>query len=338
MPRSRLSLTVVSVHERAGLLEVLLDLRVLVLDLERDLVAAVADAGLEAARAGRAHGAGEDDRHLVGPGEPELVAGHALEPVAAGLGTVEDARVGELEPAQRQPVAVAAAPVGVCERRRRQPLPATAERPDPARAQPGADRGERVGVSGRAKAVVERRKRAAPLVRLPLRPLVPVEAEPERVGPIAAALPERRPPLALLDREVAVVGQRRPTRELEMGRPGRAAAAPAGPDPRPLLHDADHQATETALTSGRLQARTRDPLPRLAAPETNDRDRVSPGEALDRSDRTAADLTKQHRRGNDRAAVEHEAHKQPLAQQPRHTRPQLDPVDRAHPKRHTVAQ
>ena len=45
---------------------------------------------------------------MVGAAERELVEEHALEPGPAGGGAVEDARVGELELAQRERVAVAA--------------------------------------------------------------------------------------------------------------------------------------------------------------------------------------------------------------------------------------
>ncbi len=80
--------------EGAALLQVLLDLRVLVVHLEADLVAAVEDARAEAAGRGGDHRAGEDDGDLVGPPERQLVADRALEPLPTRLRTVEDARVG----------------------------------------------------------------------------------------------------------------------------------------------------------------------------------------------------------------------------------------------------
>ena len=48
---------------------------------------------------------------MVGPAERELVTDCLLEPVAACLGPVEDARVGQLELTEGELVAVAAAAV-----------------------------------------------------------------------------------------------------------------------------------------------------------------------------------------------------------------------------------
>lgn len=230
------------------------------MDLQAHLVAAVEDARPEAARRAGDHLAGEDDGDVVGAAERELVAEYALEPFPAGLGTVEDARVGELELAERDLVAVAALAVLVGEGTRERTLTAAEEGPDVAGLQAGADRRQRLGVGAGAEAVVERLKGKAGLGRLALRPLVPVQAEPDRIGGVAAALPERRAPLAVVDIEVVVVGQGRLAAELEVGMGVRAALAPAPPDACALLGDADQDAAEAPLALGSLEVRTGDLL------------------------------------------------------------------------------
>ena len=199
------------------------------MDLQAHLVAAVEDARPEAARRAGDHLAGKDDGDVVGAAERELVAEYALEPFPAGLGTVEDARVGELELAERDLVAVAALAVLVGEGTRERTLTAAEEGPDVAGLQAGADRRQRLGVGAGAEAVVERLKGKAGLGGLALRPLVPVQAEPDRIGGVAAALPERRAPLAVVVIEVVVVGQGRLAAELGSGdgRPSRPCASPA---------------------------------------------------------------------------------------------------------------
>jgi hypothetical protein len=155
--------------ERAALLRVLLDLGVLVVHLEADLVAAADHARPEAAGGGRDHFPGEDDGDVVRTAERELVAKHALEPGPGGCGWGEDARVGELELAQRELVAVAASEILLPERRGQQRLPATEEGPDVTSREPGADRGQRISISAGAEAVVELREGDPGLLGLALR-------------------------------------------------------------------------------------------------------------------------------------------------------------------------
>jgi hypothetical protein len=69
-----------------ALLQVLLDLRVLVVHLQADLVAAADHARPETPRGGGDHLAGKDDGDVVGTAEDELIGEHALEPGTAAAG------------------------------------------------------------------------------------------------------------------------------------------------------------------------------------------------------------------------------------------------------------
>src|SRR5207244_9676882 len=139
-----------------ALLEVLLDLRVLVVDGERDLDAARDDLRPEAAGGRLRDLAREDERDPVGAAERQLVAQRLLEPGPAGLGTVEDTRVGELELAEGEVVAVAAAAIVGCQRLGQPLLPAAEEAPELIRTEPVAERLQRRRVGADAKARVER--------------------------------------------------------------------------------------------------------------------------------------------------------------------------------------
>jgi len=125
--------------EGAAFLQVLLDLRGFVVDLEPGRVVAVEDPGVEATGGGGDDPAGEDDGDALGPAEGELVAERLLEPQPARLRAVEDARVGELELAEGQLVAVAALAVLGGEGRGQDPLPAAEEGPHVAGRQARAD-------------------------------------------------------------------------------------------------------------------------------------------------------------------------------------------------------
>jgi hypothetical protein len=118
----------------------------------------------------------------------------------------------------------------------------------------------------------------------------------------------------------------------------RAALPPAGPDAGSLLGDADQDDAEAALPLGLLEVRPGDLLLRLAPPEADDRDLVAGSEALDRAHVTRTDLAQKRRRRDREAAIEQEADQEPLAHQLRHIRLQKETIDRAHLKRHPVAQ
>jgi hypothetical protein len=96
--------------------EVLLDLGAAVVDLQRRLDAGGDHAGVEAARGLARDAPAEHDRDPVGAPQRELVAQRLFEPLAARQRPVEDPGVGQLELAEGELVAVAAAALGGVER------------------------------------------------------------------------------------------------------------------------------------------------------------------------------------------------------------------------------
>jgi len=307
-------------------------------DLNRRLDAAVDHAGEEASRRLAADPTPKDDRDVVGPAQRELVADRLLEPGPAGLGAVEDPGVGQFELAEGELVAVAQPAVGRGERRGQPGLPATEEALHVARRQAARDRGQRLGVVGRAEAVVERLEADAGLLRLALGPLVAVEADPDGKRRVGHRLDERRPPVPVAQVEVVVIDEHRLAAEGEVRVAVRPAVTPAAPGRGLLLGDADHHDPEAPLALGPLEVGARQILLRGALPKTQQWDLVVFREALDLLHVTAPDLAEQRRRGNRVAAIEQKAHHLPLAHQPRHIPLQEQAVDRAHPQRHVVAQ
>jgi hypothetical protein len=280
----------------------------------------------------------EDDGHLVRTSERELVAQRVLEPRAPGGRAVEDARVGELELAEAERVAVAAAAVLGREGRRQARLPAAEKALHVLRPEACADGGERGGVLARAKAVVERLEGEPRALGLALRPLVAVEADPGGEGRVGARLYEGRAPLAVAHVEVVVVDVDRLAAELEVRVGVAPAPAPAAPRERLLLRDADQDDPEAARALGGLDVAPRHLLLGLALGEAHDRDVVLVGEALDRLDVRASHPREQRRRGDREAAVEQEAHELALGHEPRHVRLQEQPVYGADLERHVLAQ
>jgi hypothetical protein len=82
-----------------------------VVDLDRRLDPAVDHARVKTPRGLAAHAPAEHHGDAVGAPERELVADRLLKPRAAGRRAIEHARVGELELAKAQLVAVAAAAI-----------------------------------------------------------------------------------------------------------------------------------------------------------------------------------------------------------------------------------
>jgi hypothetical protein len=279
-----------------------------------------------------------DDGDVVGPAERELVADRALEPLPARLRAVEDARVGQLELAEGELVAVAAGALLLRERAREQMLPAAEEAPDVLVAEPGADRFQRLGVRAGAEAVVERLEAQPGPLGLALRPLVTVQTEPVVVGRRGAGLDEGGAPVGVAEVEVGEVGKARLAGVLEVGVAVRAPLAPAAPGAGLLLGNADHDAAEAALPPGALQVGTGDLLLVLALLKPHDRNLVVGGEAFDRPYLAAPDLAEQRRRGDREAPVQEEADQHPRGHQPRHVGMEQEAVDGADMESDAVAQ
>ena len=109
----------------AALLMILLDPRTLVVDVQRRCYPLGDHAGAEPTRRLLGDPPLEDQLHVIGPADVEVLADHFLEEDAAGGGTVEDLGQGELSLKDRNVVAIAGCSIlgreGV--RDARQPLP-----------------------------------------------------------------------------------------------------------------------------------------------------------------------------------------------------------------------
>src|SRR5512142_1894097 len=125
--------------KRPALLQVALHARVAEVGVERDLVAAAQQPGAVPADRLGAHPAGEDELHLLGTAEVEVVDEQRLEERAGEAGSVEDEGARHLDLAHRDLPPVAGGAVGVGQRQRQPRPPALAEDPDRAGAQPRAD-------------------------------------------------------------------------------------------------------------------------------------------------------------------------------------------------------
>jgi hypothetical protein len=159
--------------QRPACLELLLDLGALVVHLEGALDAAADHLGVEASGGVGQRPAAGHDRDAVRPAQREPVA-RLLEPPPAGPRAVEHPGVRELELANGELVAVAAAAVAGAEGRGKARQPAAPRALDLPDRETAGDLGQRLGVVGGAKAVVERLEADSPPLRLAPGPSWPV--------------------------------------------------------------------------------------------------------------------------------------------------------------------
>ena len=157
---------------------ILLDLRMLVVDVQAGDHPVGDDAGAEPAR-GRVLAtaddlAAEDQRHLVWAADVEVVADDLLEEDPARHRRVQDLSEGELGLQDGQLVGVAGRDVIGGERVRQDAQPLAQQGSDVRRAEPVADGLQRGGILARGEPVVQRRKADPGPGGLPLGPLVPV--------------------------------------------------------------------------------------------------------------------------------------------------------------------
>jgi len=132
---------------RPAVFEVLLDPRVLVEDVDdHALVVAAVDGGPEGAPGVAADLAAEDDLHVGGPAEVEVVGDERFEEAAGVAGCVEHDGAGDLDLAHRALPPVAGVPIRLAQRQRQAGQPALDEDVDRAGPEPVADRLEHGGV------------------------------------------------------------------------------------------------------------------------------------------------------------------------------------------------
>src|SRR5215216_6160536 len=149
----------------------------------------------------------EDEHHLVRPPHVEVVTNQTFEERAAGLRTVEHARIRDLELAKRQVVGVAGLEVFGRKGRRQTMEPAPEEGVHSTGPQSVADALERYWVGTPTEAIVERLKRDAGFVQLALRPTVAVEPQPDWEWSVSVGFPESWTPFRIPQIEVEVIDE-----------------------------------------------------------------------------------------------------------------------------------
>ena len=163
--------------QRTPLLVVLLDARVLVVDVQRRGDPAGDDAGAIPRGGASGDAPVEDQLHVVGAAHVEVLAQHLVEEDPPLRRSVEHLGPSELRLQNRDVVPDALFPVGGLEGVRQPSQPFAQQLVDLLRRQPVGQPLHRLGVRAAQDAVVERLERDAPLRQLPLQILVPVDAQ-----------------------------------------------------------------------------------------------------------------------------------------------------------------
>jgi hypothetical protein len=200
------------------LLEVLLDVRGLVLDVETRLHA-IGDHPCAIAVRGRGRPTGqpkgEEEADAIGAPEVEILADDRFEEVAALHGLVADVREAHFELTDREAVVITRGPVGRGHRPREPLRPAIEEGLHVGRAERIAGGLQRGGIAAAEKPVVETLKAHALATQVLLDPLVPVETELHRIRHVRSDLEEGWAPRTVEDVEVVVVDRDGLAREIE---------------------------------------------------------------------------------------------------------------------------
>src|SRR5713101_535501 len=176
--------------QRPAYLVVLLDLGVLVVHVQRRDDPFGEHPGAKPPRCVLVHAALEDQLHLVGPAQVQVIADDVLEEDPARLRTVQHLGQREFRLQDRDVVTVAGLAIrrGVGVRQLRQPL--TQQGVDFGRRQAVADLLQTLGGSARKDAVVKRFESDAFLGQLPLHVFVTVDAQLGVVGKVRTELEE----------------------------------------------------------------------------------------------------------------------------------------------------
>ena len=273
----------VSVRSARALLVVLLDARVLVVDVQRRGDPVGDDAGAVPRGGASGDAPVEDQLHVVGAAHVEVLAQHLFEEDPPLRRSVEDLGPSELRLQNRDVVADALLPVAGRERMRQPRQPLAQQRVHPRRRQGVRQPLHAVGVVAPQDAVVERLERDTPLRQLSLQILVPVDAQLGVVREVRAELQEERSEVVVHRVDVVVVHHRRRVHQPRIARAGpRVVAALGAQHPRLLLRPPD---VEHALAS-RPRAQVL-PCPLVLALPSSERHEVDPvagGVALDRVD------------------------------------------------------
>ena len=225
----------------------------LVGDVELDLAAGREDAGAEGLAGRLPHLAAEDDRHLLGAADADVVGDERLEEAPCPPRVVEDERARDLDLAHRQLPPVAAGAVGLAERGRDHRQPAVEEGLHVAGAEPIAERLQPPRLRAAREPVAERGEGNAGALGLPLRPLVAVEPHLRRVREVGAELDEARAELAVVDVKVVDADPPLALLEREVGDARLVGAVAGAEHPLELLRGHDRNHAEATLSLRPLQ-------------------------------------------------------------------------------------
>ena len=205
-------------------------------------------------------------------------------------------------------------------------------------AQGVADRLQRRHVIDGGEGVVHRGEADPGLLRLPLRPVVAVDAQLGAVGEVAAELDEERAEVLIDAVEVEVVDLQRRAGQPQVLLPGRRVAALLGAEhPRLLLGAADEQHPVRAGEAG--QVPVRDGVLVLALAEGQQVQSPGRDEVMDVRHERLGDRRHQHRRRVLVPAVADEERRDPAAVlQLRLVDVEVHPVDRLDLENHVLGQ
>ncbi len=190
--------------ERLTFFVVLLDLGLFVVDVERGDHAVGEDAGAELARGPAGDAAIENQLHLIGATDIEILPNHFFEETAAGLGAIEDLGQRKFGLEDGELIAVAGAAMACGKGMRQAAEPFAKHRVDLRGVQGIGDTLHAGGILAGSNAVIERLVGDVPLRELPFEPFVAIETELRRVGKVRAELDEQRTEVAVQDIDVIV--------------------------------------------------------------------------------------------------------------------------------------
>ena len=278
----------------------------------------------------------EEQADAVRTAEVEILANDSLEEVAALHRLVEDVREAHFELADREAVVIAGGAVGRGHRPGQPMRPAIEEGLHVGRPERVAGRLQRRRVGTVQKAVVETLEAHPLATEVLLHPLVPVEAELDRIRQVRADLEERRAPVAIVHVEVVVVDGDGLAREIEGNLRAGAGSLVRLERAHLLLRHADD---DDALAPDEALSISRDyvVLPLLGL-EGDQWDRVASRKRGDRGHEAIMERLEERGRGNRVAEVFLEEVAEPARRlELGHPRMQIQAIDAPNLERHVLA-
>src|SRR5436190_2270546 len=274
--------------ERLTFLVVLLDPGFFVVDVERGDHAVGEDPGAELARGPAGDAAMENQLHLIGPADVEILADDFLEETATGVGAIEHLRQRKFGLEDGELIAIASAAVGGGKGMRHPAEPLAKHRVDLRRVQGIREALHATGIRAGSNAVVEWLVGDPSLRELPFEPFVAIETELRRVGKVRAELDEQWTEVAVQEIDIVVVDGRLRADDPRIARAVGPPALLGAEDTVLLLRLADK---EDPFVAGELgQVLVRDVVFPLPLFERDEIDALRLGEALHGVDKSPTHL------------------------------------------------